>query len=256
MTAGQPARIYRTDDGGESFELVHESPHAAAFFDSLDFWDEERGLIFSDPVEGRFLVLETRDAGKTWQEIPPAAFPPPEEGEAGFAASGSNLAVGPGGLAWIGTGGSAARILTSRDFGESWQGASTPVLAGIASAGIFSVAFRDPQTGLAAGGDYQSPEDASANLARSTDGGASWKLVPTPPPSGHRAAVSPLPGHPTPVWISVGRGGCDVSRDDGLTWETFSDEGFYTLALADDGTLWAAGSDGRAAKLTWEDQAL
>lgn len=251
MTAGQPARIYRTEDGGDSFDLVHESPYPQAFFDSMAFWDGDRGLAFSDPVDGRFLVLKTADGGGSWQEVDPAALPSPRDGEAGFAASGSNLAVAASGHAWIGTGGSVARVLYSRDFGETWAVAEPPMRSGSSSQGIFSIAFRDPLRGLAAGGDYQAPQETAGNLARTTDGGRTWTPPATPPPSGHRAAVAFLPGRPEPTWLAVGRGGCDLSFDDGSTWQTFSEPGFYTLAVAADGTAWAAGSDGRVARLLW-----
>ena len=98
MTAGQPARLYRLAAGDGAVALAHESPHETAFFDAVAFWDAERGLAFSDPVDGRFLVLHTEDGGRSWRELSPDAFPLPVEGEAGFAASGSNLAVGAGGL--------------------------------------------------------------------------------------------------------------------------------------------------------------
>ena len=250
MTAGQPARIYRTEDGGATFAITHESPHGEAFFDALAFWDDQRGLLFSDPVEGRFLVLKTDDGGRNWQEIDPAAFPAPIEGEAGFAASGSNIAVGPDGLAWIGTGGATARVLRSADYGQSWQKAAAPLNQGLNSTGIFSIAFRDAHHGVAAGGDYQAPENLEGTLAWSADGGATWTPADGPPPSGHRAAVVFLP-HPTPTWIAVGRGGSDLSRNGGRTWERFSETGFYTLSVAPDGTAWAAGSDGRVARLEW-----
>jgi photosystem II stability/assembly factor-like uncharacterized protein len=254
MTSGQPARIYRTDDGGATFTITHESPHEEAFFDAFAFWDDQRGLLFSDPVEGRFLVLQTEDGGRSWGEIDPTAFPAPVEGEAGFAASGSNVAVrsdDPGGLAWIGTGGATARVLRSTDSGQSWQEAAAPLNQGLNSTGIFSLAFRDAHHGVAAGGDYQAPETLEGTLAWTADGGATWTPAATPPPSGHRAAVIFLPHPTTPVWIAVGRGGSDLSRDDGRSWERFSKTGFYTLTVAPDGTVWAAGSEGRVARLEW-----
>lgn len=247
MTAGQPARFYRTvEKDGATFELVHESPYEAAFFDSIAFWDQNRGLAFSDPVDGRFLILKTEDGGRSWQEVAETALPAPVEGEAGFAASGSNVAVGPGGRAWMGTGGAAARVLRSTDFGETWKAVETPLLDGEPSAGVFSVAFRDELRGIAAGGDYQAPESTGGTLAWTEDGGKSWTAATTPPPSGHRAAV--VFAKPD-LWISAGRAGCDLSRDGGRTWEKLSEEGYYTLDVGRDGTVWAAGSDGRVARL-------
>jgi len=251
MTAGQPARFYRTEDGGVTYSLSHQSSHTEAFFDSMAFWDTERGLAYSDPVDGHFLVLETADGGRSWNALEVDNLPPPREGEAGFAASGSMVAVGPDGLAWIGTGGSAARVLRTEDFGATWEVFETPVRHdGEGSAGIFSIAFRDGLHGLAAGGDYRLPEDTTANLAWTADGGATWTLA-DPPPSGHRAAVVSISDQPTPSWITVGRAGSDLSRDDGHTWERFSDTGYYALSVGNEGTVWAVGSEGRAGRLKW-----
>ncbi|MCH9647125.1 MAG: oxidoreductase [Deltaproteobacteria bacterium] len=248
MTAGQPARLYRTEDGGQSFSLVHESSYPGAFFDAMAFWDDQRGLVMSDPVEGNFLLLETRDGGRSWQRLPIASLPVPREGEAGFAASGSNLAVGPKGRAWLGTGGGAARVLYSEDFGASWKVSEAPLAHGEASQGVFSVAFRDSLHGIAAGGDYLQPELAERSLAITRDGGTTWTPASTLPPSGHRAAVVFLDYRPDPTWVSCGRAGCDISEDDGTRWKRLSEEGFYTLSAAPDGSLWAAGSEGRVAR--------
>ncbi len=248
-TAGQPARIYRTEDGGKTFELVHESPHEAAFFDAMAFWDTERGLLYSDPVDGRFLVLTTGDGGRSWSRVAPAALPKPVAGEAGFAASGTNVAVGPGGLAWIGTGGAVARVLSSADYGRSWSVAPSPLRQGAQTAGIFSIAFRDARHGLVVGGDYSEPENPAGNVARSSDGGRSWQPVAGPPPAGHRACVVYLPQRN--AWLAVGRAGTDLSTDDGRSWTRLSEEGFYTAGVAADGSVWAAGAGGRVARLEW-----
>ena len=60
-----------------------------------------------------------------------------------------------------------------------------------------------------------------------------------------------VPGRSVPTWISVGRAGSDLSVDDGRTWRRFSETGFYTLGLGADGSVWAAGSEGRVARLQW-----
>jgi hypothetical protein len=54
------------------------------------------------------------------------------------------------------------------------------------------------------------------------------------------------------MWLAVGRAGADLSTDDGESWEPLGDEGFYTVSLAADGAVWAAGSEGRIARLLWE----
>ncbi|MDA8018914.1 MAG: YCF48-related protein [Thermoanaerobaculia bacterium] len=254
LTAGQPARIYRTTDGGATFQQVHESAHETAFFDGMAFWDEQRGVAFSDPVDGKFLILTTSDGGSSWQRADPAKLPPAHEGEAGFAASGTNVATGPDGHAWIGTGGTVARVLVSDDFGATWRAVTSPLAQGEGSTGIFSVAFRDAQHGVAIGGDYRKPEDTTGNVAFSEDGGNTWHAVTDAPPTGHRACVTHLGGHSPTSWLAVGRAGTDLSVDDGASWSRLGDVGFYACSVANDGSIWTAGSDGRVARLVLENR--
>ena len=75
--------------------------------------------------------------------------------------------------AWIATGGSTrARILATRDGGETWNAYDTPLVSS-PSSGAISVAFRNPWNGMVAGGDLAS--NTAADAALSTDGGL--KLV-------------------------------------------------------------------------------
>lgn len=69
-----------------------------------------------------------------------------------------------------------ARVFHSSDRGRTWQVFNTPVNHGPASAGIFSIAFRDPLHGVIAGGDYKHPDQDGPNLAFTNDGGKTWIL--------------------------------------------------------------------------------
>jgi len=51
-----------------------------------------------------------------------------------------------------------------------------PSSNGSESAGIFSIAFRDPMHGVIAGGDYKHPDRDGPNLAFTKDGGKTWTL--------------------------------------------------------------------------------
>jgi photosystem II stability/assembly factor-like uncharacterized protein len=77
---------------------------------------------------------------------------------------------------WFATGGKVARVFHSPDRGRTWQVFDTPIIHGPDSAGIFSIAFRDAQHGVIAGGDYKRPRDDGPNLAFTSDGGQAWTL--------------------------------------------------------------------------------
>jgi photosystem II stability/assembly factor-like uncharacterized protein len=84
--------------------------------------------------------------------------------------------AGPDLNIWFATGGKVARVFHSPDRGQTWQVFNTPIIHGPESAGIFSIAFRDAQNGVIAGGDYKRTRDDGPNLAFTTDGGKTWKL--------------------------------------------------------------------------------
>lgn len=245
--SGELSRIYKTSDGGESWRLLYTNPHPEGFFNGLDFWDAEHGIVVGDPVEGRLFVLTTSDGGKSWQRVPAESLPPVVQGEYGFAASGTNLATVGDSLAWIGTGGAAARVFRSEDRGKTWSVADTPIVCGKASAGIFSLRFSDARNGMAVGGDYQQPDQAGGNLARSSDGGRSWTLVEAAPPLPYRSIIVDVRLGGQKLWAAAGPSGTDFSLDGGQTWHRAGPDGYHTLGVSG-GTIWAAGAEGRVAR--------
>ncbi|MEM7308172.1 MAG: oxidoreductase [Planctomycetota bacterium] len=249
LSAGTPARVYRTDNGGADWQLAFEHPDERAFFDAMAFWDERRGLAFSDPIDGKLVVIRTADGGRTWTPLPPDAFPDSPEGEAGFAASGTCLAVGADGEAWIGLGGTAgARLFRTGDGGATWSTHATPLAQGLPSAGVFSLALLDAGRGVAVGGDYATPEATAANAATTADGGRTWAPAETPP-RGYRSCVVTVDVAGASQLLAAGPTGTDVSLDAGRTWTAHSEVGWHVLAVGGDGAVWAAGSDGRIARL-------
>lgn len=250
---GELSRIYKTLDGGETWELQHTNPSPEGFYDGMAFWDAERGILYGDPVDGQFTVLTTTDGGATWNRVPEEGMPPAIHGEAGFAASGSGIAVGADGLAWFGTGGPQARVFRSADGGNSWTAAKTSLRAGESSMGIFSVAFSGPY-GVIVGGDYTEPEATAGNAGRSKDGGLRWGSNSRSAPTGFRSAVASAPGTDGRVLITVGTSGSDYSLDFGETWTPLSGSpGFNAISFGSSTCVaWAAGPDGRLARLGTE----
>ena len=211
----------------------------------MAFFNPQHGLVLSDPVDGKFRILSTRDGGRSWAVLPNAGMPPALSGEAGFAASGECLTT-VGNDAWFGSGGSTvARVFSSRDRGLTWHVANTPIVAG-PTAGVFALAFRNPVTGVATGGDFANPT-AAANIAALSIRRGPW-FSPPSGPAGYRSGVTWVP-HTRATVIAVGLTGSDVSYDGGLHWSTFDTGQFDTVSCSPDGSCWASGDLGRVAVL-------
>lgn len=247
---GESSRIYKTTDGGEHWTLQFASTDPQVFLDAMAFWDAQRGVAFSDSADGRFVILTTANGGRAWDRVPAARLPAALPGEGAFAASGTNVAVSGRDRVWIGT--TAGRVLRSADAGRTWAIAATPIHTA-ASAGIFSIAFRNSSEGIVVGGDSKKPGAAVENAATTRDGGATWTLVDTAGLRGYRSVVAWRPAGRAAA-IALGPSGGDMSLDSGRTWTAIDGDGYDTLSFAPGTrTGWAAGENGRVAKLTIHD---
>jgi photosystem II stability/assembly factor-like uncharacterized protein len=249
MTAGPgtDSRLYATSDGGRSWRLAYEASDPAVYFDSMAFFDARHGLVIADPVGGKFQVLSTIDGGNRWTLLPNSGMPATQPNEYAFADSGTTVTTA-GRDVWFGSGGSVSRIYHSRDGGLTWDVRPTPILSGSVdgTAGIYGLAFRTAELGLAVGGDFLTP-DVTSRVSSISYLGRPWKS-PAHEPSGVRFAAAWLP-FTLATAITVGINGSDISYDAGLHWTRFDDGEFNTVGCAADGTCWAAGDLGRVAVL-------
>ncbi|MFG6295024.1 WD40/YVTN/BNR-like repeat-containing protein [Streptomyces rochei] len=245
---GEASRIYRTDDGGATWTESFRNTDPRAFYDCLTFFDRRHGLAMSDPVEGKFRILSTSDGGRSWKVLPDRGMPAAQDGEAGFAASGQCLvASGPGDV-WLATGGAArARVLHSADRGLTWTATDAPVPAGDPARGVFALAFRDRAHGLAVGGDFRPGQASPRAAARTADAARTWRSAGRSPDA-YRSGVAWLP-HSRTAALAVGPTGTDLTTDAGRTWRTVDTGSYDTVDCTADRACWAAGEQGRVARL-------
>jgi photosystem II stability/assembly factor-like uncharacterized protein len=239
-------KMYVTANGGQTWKTTFVNSEPGAFYDCMTFFDRKRGLAVSDPPDGlHFRVIATDDGGYSWH-VTGLQMPQALPGEFAFAASGQCITSDHGRRAWFGTGGaSEARVFRSDDRGRSWTVSSTPMNSG-PSAGVFALAFRSQQHGLAVGGDFLLPTDSPDNFAKTRDGGSSWKLIDGAPPE-YRSGATWRNGNTALV---VGPSGSDVSTNGGHTWQRFDDGSFDSVDCANPSACWASGENGRVAYLT------
>ncbi len=245
--AGSPAYILYSKDGGTSWTEVYKNEDSAAFFDGIDFWNSNNGIIYGDPIHKKMLLLTTQDGGASWQEKPAACRPELAEGEASFAASGTTIKCMNKKTVIIATGGKISRLLISDDRGSTWGSVHMPIIQGTSTTGIFSLACKDEKTMIVTGGDYKQDSLKKDHVFYSTNGGKTW-TAPTTPTRGYRECVTYLKDNKV---IALGPSGMDVSYNDGISWKPLSDEtGFHVVKKSRKGNLVIfAGSKGKISVL-------
>jgi photosystem II stability/assembly factor-like uncharacterized protein len=243
---GNASRIYLTSDGGKSWKPTFINQDAAAFYDCMAFEDEDHGLAMSDPVNGKFRIIETWNGGATWDVVDPTGMPAAFTGESGFAASGTCLEAAAGRWYLASGGVDPGRIFRSKN-GRDWKVSNSSIMGG-AAAGVFSVRFRDEKNGIAVGGDYEKPSGNVNISSWSQDGGATWHASESFP-AGYRSGVSWVPGRGKTA-VAVGTSGSDVTLDGGRTWQRIDNGTFDAVECVGKHVCWASGSGGRVARLS------
>ncbi|MGB3179869.1 MAG: YCF48-related protein [Cyclobacteriaceae bacterium] len=251
-TAGQPALIYRTEDGGTSWQEVYRDSTGEAFFDALLFGDDSVGIMMSDPVEGKFLLLATVYGGREWRPVPAEAVPDAIAGEAGFAASNSGMIALGDSVLMFATGGSKVRVIRLDGSQPGWYPVELPMEATSEARGVYSMAHNARGYVVAVGGDYTKVEEEENNLVVSADGGLTWERIDGSGLRGYRSGVAYVPGTDA-TFVAVGTSGMDITRDGGQSWEPLSDLKLNAIRMAPSGKVgWAVGPEGNLVKLVVE----
>lgn len=248
--AGEDSRVFRTDDGGATWTETFRNDTPTAFYNCMTFFDRRHGLAVSDPVDGRFRILSTDDGGRSWEVLPDAGMPPAQADEYNFAASGQCLVSHGSRDVWMASGGAeTARIYHSDDRGHTWTVTDAAIPAGEPAGGVFALAFRDRRHGIAVGGDYRPGEASPSASAVSADGGDTWRVSDRPVPE-YRSGAAWLP-HSRHAALAVGPTGTDLTLNGGRTWHPVDRGSFDTVDCTADFACWAAGEQGRVARLGW-----
>jgi photosystem II stability/assembly factor-like uncharacterized protein len=271
-------KVYKTTDGGAHWTIQFTNEDPLAFYDCFAFWTPDRGITHSDSGNGVFPDIRTTN-GKTWESIS-ANMPPALPGEASFAASGTCIAAQGKSNAWITTGGATiARILATKDGGNTWKAYDTPLLSSPSAGGV-SVAFRDSRHGIVGGGDLNS--NTSADTAISDDGGKTWSLTNAPPLQGAIFCLAYVRGTrnnddegwgedfkhrddegegkefertvviTTETEPNFTSGEAAYSSDEGSTWISIPGaSGYWAVAFANPHAGWFVGNNGQILKISF-----
>jgi len=252
MSAGQgpKSRIFKTMDGGKTWKQQFLTFQPKYFFDCFAFWDRDHGIAIGDPIGNHFSTLETHDGGEHWALI--TSLPQILQTEAAFA-TGTCIATSGQNDIWFGTGSDrGARVFHSSDHGRRWSTVATPITAEEVGSGIFSIAFANPQVGIAVGGNYQKPEQVKVNAAITTNGGRTW-MATAQQPGGYRCGVAFRPGTDARTIVAVGTNGVDLTEDRGAHWRQLTNERYQSVAFTPDGSMaYILGQNGRVARINFK----
>ncbi len=190
------------------------------FLDGMDFHNNT-GFIMGDPVNDKFSLFYSKDAGKTWEKCKGEVNA--DKGEAGYAASGTNVQVLNDSTFIFVSGGSTNRFYKSTDYGQTWGYSVIPFNSG-EGIGAFSVCFNNELEGIAVGGNYQKPLNPDKTVFYTLDGGKNWE-----------GSFSGLTGYKSCVYYkngifyACGTNGLDYSKDGGQNWYSLLKGNFFTM---------------------------
>jgi photosystem II stability/assembly factor-like uncharacterized protein len=168
------AKIFRTENGGMSWELAFQIKEKGYFFDAI-IWEGKQGLILSDPAGPFYGLIRINNKGRDYQLLNPTSHPELQKGEAAFAASGSSLQKTKNGYYIVTGGGEKARVLRSKD-ALHWEIIFAEIPGGEGT-GFFSLGVRDAKNLWIGGGNYARIKEGPVPLLESKNAGMSWSPV-------------------------------------------------------------------------------
>lgn len=251
LSAGLPAVILLTEDGGQNWQEVYRNEKEGIFFDALDFWDAKRGIAFGDAIGKALQIIETKDGGLSWHAIDSNLIPLAYLQQGGFAASGTALKTYGAGKVLIGLGGQEATVYSSNNYGQSWVKRKAPIDQGAPSKGVFSISFIDENQIIMTGGDYQADSLSQDCISISKDGGQTWQRANESGISLKEKYLSNIIAINEKEWLAHSRFGAYFTDDAGRTWQSFPFQ-YYSGSLAEN-YIWLSGPKGSLARISIAD---
>jgi photosystem II stability/assembly factor-like uncharacterized protein len=249
IAVAEPANILKTIDGGKTWKTVFTDTTKGMFLDAMDFSKgDKNGIVVGDPMNGKLFLANTKDGGESWTVWPVGSRLSANNGEAMFAASGSNVKlVGKPGSGksdlFLVTGGLKSRLY------HNYESLDLPIIQGKESTGANGLDIWDGKRGIIVGGDFSADLLGKENCVLFTLNGQMSLTVPKSGPHGYRSGVAWLDGTRA---ICCGTSGIDITSDGGMNWKLISAESYHVCTRAKNGkAVFLAGSGGKISRLDW-----
>ncbi len=228
---------------------VFQMKNNQGFIDAVQFWRNGQGLVYGDATDSLAYILKTTDFGRSWDRIPTA--PLANEGEGGFASSGSNILTGEEGKAWIATGANgSARVFYTADYGRSWGIKNTPMITG-EFAGLTAIKRSNDKLWIT-GGDLAITDQQLENVYYSEDNGENWEALPNHQTLGSFYGMAVTNYLDNEFVLVCGPKGAEIWLGDQQKWKTLSEEDIWTTTFIDSRTALMAGRNGKLFKVELE----
>ena len=228
LSSGDTGKIYIVGFNGEQATVFDT---AGVFLDGMDFFDDKNGIAYGDPINGKFFLTQTHDAGRSWTAFTPEFIPTILKNEAGFAASGTGIQCINDSTVYFATGmADTARLFCSYDRGKNWIAKNTPLKSGD-SYGIYSMYFWSATEGMIIGGSWEETEYKKKICYFTSDGGDTW-INRSKGLGGYTSCVQ---GNENGSCIfATGDHGTFYTLDKGLNWNLLFERNYYSISVSNE----------------------
>jgi photosystem II stability/assembly factor-like uncharacterized protein len=226
LSAGEgPASQILSFSINSGWSQQFQMENAAGFLDAIEHWENDKAIAYGDSFDSLLYLLQYDQQLSKWNRM--INLPSALDNEGGFASSGTNIATYGKGEAIIGTGAaSEARLLSTKDYGESWGVETTPMINGD-FAGITSVRIGKKYQ-LIVGGNLADTSNQAKKVYIREKSESEWEALPIDYSKGAYYGGDLLEHENSFKVIACGPHGADLYDSRSKKWFRVSEDEYWS----------------------------